>query len=341
MRLAANLCWAAWEFGDIEGMMRTKYMLAIAAILMFVFAARSGRLDAAGPSEAAASSGCDRTCLNGFVDDYLAAIVAHDPSKLSHSANLKYSENNVMLQLGDGLWATADGIGSYKIYIDDPEAGEVGFYGVVSEDGHPGILGTRLKVVNHKVTEIETLVARRESANSAFPNPEGLEEKTVFYEDVPESERLPREKLISIANSYFDTIQQNTGKIYAPFADDCQRVENGVITANNPNGAGVAKEGCQAQLSTGLLIFVTRCRDRRFVVVDRQKGLVLVNGFFDHAGTVTNYKLLDGTEHKVPLPFDRPYSFVMFELFKIEHGKIRQIEAVIQTVPYNMPTPWK
>ncbi len=58
---------------------------------------------------AAASNDCDRACLNGFVDKYLAAVVAHDPSKLPHTANVKYSENNVMLHLGDGLWATADG----------------------------------------------------------------------------------------------------------------------------------------------------------------------------------------------------------------------------------------
>jgi hypothetical protein len=323
--------------------MRTRLCVAgVAALAIFVtFATRLCSATAAAAPNPASASACDRDCLNGFVDQYLAALVAHDPSKLSHAANTKFSENNVMLELGDGLWATADGVGSYKIYIDDPEAGEVGFYGVVSEDGHPGILGARLKVVNHKVTEIETLVARRDNPNSPFPNPEGLKEKPIFYEDVPADERLPREKLISIANSYFDTIQQNTGKVYAPFAADCQRVENGVITANNPNGTGVAKQGCEAQLSYGLLKFVTRCRDRRLVVVDQQKGLVLVNGFFDHTGTLTTFKLLDGTEHKIAPPFDRPYSFVMFELFKVEHGKIRQIEAVIETVPYHMPTPWK
>jgi hypothetical protein len=323
---------------------RRTYLIAgaVALLIFGKFAVQPSKAAVAGGAASpTASSGCDRDCLNGFVDQYLAALVAHDPSKLPHTATAKFSENNVMLELGDGLWATADGVGSYKIYIDDPETGEVGFYGVVSEDGHPGILGARLKLVNHKVTEIETAMARRDSANSNFPNPEGLKEKPVFYEDVPASERLPREKLVSIANSYFDTIQQNTGKVYAPFADDCMRVENGVVTTGNPDGTGISKQGCAAQLSTGLLKFVTRCRDRRFVVVDQQKGLVLVNVFFDHAGTVTNFKLLDGTEHKVGPPFDRPFSFVMFELFKVKNAKIQQIEAVIQTVPYHMPTPWK
>ena len=316
--------------------------MGVAAVLLFglILASFGGSTRAAAaPAPAAAS--CDRACLIGFVDQYLAALLAHDASRLPHSANVKYSENNVVLQLNDGLWATASGLGAYKVYMADPEGGNVGFYGVVEEDGHAGILGVRLKVVKGKVTEIEAIVARRESANSAFPNPEGLKDKPIFSEDLPESERLPRAEMIKIANGYFDTIQENTGKIYTSFDPDCARVENGVNTANNPNGTGVAKMGCEAQLKTGLLLFVTRCRDRHFVVVDQQKGLVLVSGFFDHAGVVTKVKLTDGTEFKVPFPFDRPYSFMLFELFKIKAGKIRQIEAVIQTVPYHMPTPWK
>jgi hypothetical protein len=322
--------------------MRVTFVIFSALVVLTCsnFTGLLNKAEAAGASPAAKASDCDRACLNGFVDQYLAAIVAHDPSRLPHAANVKYTENNVVLQLGDGLWATASGTGTYKIYMDDTTGGQVGFFGVVEEDGHPGILGTRMKIVNHKVTEIETLVARKDTANSGFPNPEGLKDKPIFSEDVPEAERLPREKLIELANGYFSTIQLNTGKIFTSFDDDCQRVENGVVTANNPSGTAVSKMGCEAQLKTGLLWFVTRCRDRRFPVVDPQKGLVLVSTFFDHAGMVTSFKLVDGTEHKVGPPFDHPYSFVILELFKVQHGKLRQIEAVIQTVPYHMPSPW-
>jgi hypothetical protein len=309
---------------------------ALAILLCGLGLTHSAQAGTAGPR----AGHCDRACLNHFVDQYLAAVVAHDPSQLPHSPNVKYTENNVLLKLDDGLWATADAIGTYKIYIDDPTAGQVGFYGVVEEDGHPGILGVRMKIVDHQVTEIETMVARRESANSNFPNPEGLKDKPVFSEDVPADERLSREKLIALANGYFSTIQLNTGKLYTEFDPDCVRVENGVQTAGNPNGQGVAKQGCEEQLKSGLLRFVTRARDRRFPVVDEQRGLVLVSTFFDHAGVLRDFKLVDGTDHRVGLPFDRPFSFVMLELFKIEGGKIRQIEAILNTVPYHMPSPW-
>jgi hypothetical protein len=316
-------------------MIRAKAFTILLYVLLFRMVAVQSL--SAAPAKTA---DCDRACLNSIMDQYLAAIVAHDPSKLPHSERVKYTENNVELQLGDGLWATATGIGTYRVYMDDPAAGQVGVFGVVEEDGHPGILGARIKVVNHKATEIETLVARPDNANSGFPNPAGLKDKPTFSEDVPANERVSRAKMIELADGYFSTIQKNTGKIYTSFDEDCQRVENGVVTANNPSASGVAKMGCEAQLKTGLLLFVTRCRDRRFPVVDEQKGLVLVSTFFDHSGSPTTFKLVDGTDYHVRPPFDRPYSFVILELFKIEQAKIRQIEAVIVTVPYHMPSPW-
>ncbi len=41
----------------------------------------------------AADSTCDRACLEGFVDQYLAALVAQDPSKLPLAKNARYTEN--------------------------------------------------------------------------------------------------------------------------------------------------------------------------------------------------------------------------------------------------------
>ena len=288
---------------------------------------------------------CDRACLNGFVDQYMAAVAAHDPSKLPHSANVKYTENNVEMALSEGLWQTSDGWGNYKVYTDDPRTGQVGFLGVANEDTHLSCFAARLKVVDHKVTEIEVIVARPDrpgpsGSGNLTGGPENLKDKPLFSEIEPPNERVSREKLMQLADGYFSTIQQNTGKIYTAFGPGCQRMENGSVTANNPNATNpVAKMGCEAQLRTGLLIFVTRCRDRRYLV-DEEKQMVFAVTFFDHAGNVRDFKLVDGTERKMGPPFDRPYTFLIFELFKIKGGEIRQIEAVLDTVPYYMPSPW-
>ena len=317
-------------------------------ILGALFVLLAGAAPAATPPGPAAANKCDRACLNGFVDQYMAAVAAHDPSKLPHSANARYSENNVEMPLGEGLWQTSDGWGSYKVYIDDPQAGQVGFLGVANEDTHLSVFAARLKVVNQKVTEIEVLVARPDRPGPASGSgnltggPENLNDKPLFSEDEPADQRVSRDKLIALANGYFDTIQLNTGKIYTTFDPDCQRMENGSITANNPNPNAnpVARMGCQAQLETGMLKMVTRCRDRRYVV-DEQRQMVFAATFFDHNGTVRKNTLVDGTVRTIGPPFDRPYTFLIFELFKIKNGKIRQIEAVLATVPYYMPTPWK
>jgi hypothetical protein len=315
-------------------------------LMLLALAAGSGCLAGAGASpDPSPAKDCDRACLNGFVDQYMAAVAAHDPSKLPTTGNVRYTENNVEMKLGEGLWQTSDGWGSYKVYIDDPQTGQVGFLAVANEDGHLSCFAGRLKVVDKKVSEIEVIAARPagpgpSGSGNLTGGPENLHDKPLFSEDEPDSERVSREKLIALANGYFDTIQLNTGKIYTTFDPDCQRMENGSITANNPNATNpVAKMGCQAQLETGLLKIVTRCRDRRFVV-DEQRQMVFVATFFDHNGTVRKNTLVDGSVRTIGPPFDRPYTFLIFELFKIKNGKIRQIEAVLDTVPYYMPSPW-
>jgi hypothetical protein len=325
-------------------MMRKKSILLTAlAVLMSVFAVGSSSRANASPAK---GDDCDRACLNGFADQYMAAVAAHDPSRLPTTANVRYTENDVEMPLGEGLWQTSDGWGSYKVYVDDPQTGEVGFLAVANEDGNLSCFAGRLKVTGQKVSEIEIIAARPERPSPPAANgipvggPQNLRDKPLFNEDEPADQRVSRQELIRLANGYFDTIQLNTGKIYTNFDPDCQRMENGSVTANNPNATNpVAKMGCQAQLETGLLKIVTRARDRRFVV-DEQRQMVYVATFFDHNGTVRQNKLVDGSVRTIGMPFDRPYSFLIFELFKVKNDKIRQIEAVLTTVPYDMPSPW-
>ncbi len=55
----------------------------------------------------AQSGACDRACLEGFVDKYLDAIIAHDPKLLPISRNVKFTENGVRLDIGDAHWKTS------------------------------------------------------------------------------------------------------------------------------------------------------------------------------------------------------------------------------------------
>src|SRR5512147_1301298 len=92
------------------------------------------------------SADCNRACLEGFVNRYLDALVAHDPSRLPLADNVVFVENQQVLKLGDGLWRTATGLGRYRHYFADPERGQAGLIGVIEESGTKIIFDLRLAI---------------------------------------------------------------------------------------------------------------------------------------------------------------------------------------------------
>jgi hypothetical protein len=283
---------------------------------------------------------CDRACLNGFVNQYLAALVAHDPSRLPLAREVKFTENGQALKLGDGLWGTASGLGAYKLYADDPQAGQVMFMGVLQENGSPIILCLRLKIELRRITEIETVVTRKEAGGLA--RPEALVDKPIFSETVPPAQRRSRQNMIAIADSYFNAIERGHAS-YVPFDKDCNRVEDGTQTTNNPdldrgNPNGTFRLGCEAQIKLRAFQPDTLLRDRRFLVVDEERGLVFVFGFFDHDATLRSFTLANGRVEKQTRT--APWTWQIAELFKIQNGKIMRIEALVNAVPYGMKPGW-
>lgn len=294
---------------------------------------------AVSPTAQAADASCDRACLDGFVDQYLAALVAHDPSRLPLTKTARYTENGVTLPLGEGMWGPAITLGTYKLYFDDPKSGQVGFYGTLEEHGHPAILGLRLKIENRRIGEMEAIVIRS-TARGSFSAVQDLKDKPILHEALAPSERRSRDELVTVANSYFEGLEKATDK-YTPFDKNCTRIENGVVTSNNPTGNPIAKMSCGEQFATGFSKIITHVRDRRFPVVDEERGLVYGIVRFDHAGKDKTTVWNDGTTHPVNTPFDEPFSFLIGELFKIKDGKICQIEALVLNVPYGMRPGWE
>lgn len=298
---------------------------------------------------------CDRECLNGYIDQYLDAMVKHDPKLVPLTKNVKFTENGQRLDPGDGLWRSMSSKGTYKLYIADVQAGEAVFLGTIREQGRqageevPGVIGLRLKIVNRQIPEVETLVVRQENAAKNF---EKIGTPNHLYQDaVPPAERMSREDLIKTANMYFSGMQQNDGKGVYPFTDDCNRIENGAQTTNAPprNGQPIpdpktatnysASWSCKQQFESGLLHFVTRIRDRRYVAVDPERGLVFAFAFFDHsAGDTRTFKTPDG--RTVTGGPNQPWTWEIGELFKIEKSKIHQIEAILDRSPYGMLSGW-
>jgi hypothetical protein len=293
-------------------------------------------------SPSRASDVCDRACLQGMVDRYLSAMIAHDPNQLPLSRNVRFTENGQELRLGDGLWGTASQSGKYKLYVADTDAQQIGFFGTVFEGDNPVLLALRLKIDYGLISEIETLVARGGTGNLPAPGKTVEERGTPraqFLRTVPERKRMSRADLVRIADSYFTGLGGNTGHNTAPFARTCNRWENGIQTTNNPtlrpgSAYNVVALDCEDQQKSGFYSFVTEIRNRRYPIVDRERGLALGFAFFEHAGRLKEIHLTDG--RTVPAPFRSPLTFQIAELFQIDDGKIDQIEAVLNTVPYGM-----
>jgi len=287
---------------------------------------------------------CPRACPAGFVNKYLEAMAAHRVDPELFASHVRFTENGVELPFGtEGLWATASGVGKYKFYVPDIETQNVAFLGTVLEQAsssasgparEPELVGLalRLRVVDGKITEVEQIAARPErplgpTAANASANPfpatgEAVEKmgapNPMFLQPIPAGKRQSREDLVRVANYYFDAVERNTGKEYYPFTDNCLRHENGIVTAG-PEGSG-ARAGCKAQLETTLIGAVTGIRDRRFVAVDKERGIVFSFAFFDH----------------------RPinWTWQLGELFKIEGENISQVEAIFIRGPYGVCSGW-
>jgi hypothetical protein len=289
---------------------------------------------------------CDRACLKGFVDQYLAALLAHDPSRLPVTRGIKFTENTVRLNLGEALWTTASALGPYRVDIADPETGQAGYVGVVIENGRPVMLALRLKIEKGLIAEAETIVARAGLMSPTIPKELANKvEKPIWAALLKPAERVSRDQMIAAANQYFEGMEHDTGSI-VPFDDSCNRTENGTQTTNNPGllanmpppppgaaaslpprGPNPLMMGCKAQMNAGgMWIFTTP--DRRFWMVDEERGIVIGLFMFTVTGLGKDGRIGTPPPTMMGTPAE-PSSKPIAEMFKIKNGRIYEIEAIM------------
>ena len=207
-------------------------------------------LVAAAATMQAADAGLDRAALLKLADDYLAALVAHDPGKMPLASDVKIVENVKRIKSGEGLWKTASSLPTdYKIVAADPTTQEVGGLVVMGSEQKPAQVGFRLKLVNGRIVEAEHLVMVLDKSNPMGnpDNPNLKKHRPAIPLEVPDEYADSHGRLIYIAKSYYDALDNNNGHL-APFASDCERHENGMRTApsGGPSLGGVTIPGTAA-----------------------------------------------------------------------------------------------
>lgn len=305
---------------------------------------------------------CNRECLYQFVDKFFDAMLSRCPCNLAFGPDAKYTENEIAVQLGEGMWKTFSGRGTYRVYLADPANQEAGYYGDITEDNGllVGMIALRMKIKDHRITQLETITVREQKRphgglgmnTAGVMTPRTLDEldsagfispSTALLAPLAAAE--PRDQLLAATKGYFDAYAQGKSSL-APFAPQCARRENGIAATNNPDGPVPDKAqpsfhlfsgDCAEGVDRGYFSKLAPVRDSRPLVVDEKQGLVLNLAFYDNEGNLKSVDVAGVGAVAVPQEYQRPMTFLAPQLFKIEGGKIREIEGLSWAMPFGMP----
>ncbi len=312
----------------------------VTAIAVLLSACNGGSAN----KEAAKPVACDRFCLQAHMDRFLDAMVRHDPSILPLAKNFRYSENNQAIALGEGSWQTLQSLGGYKHYFADPQSGSAALITLQRENDEGGLLTLRIHVEGDKLDEAELVLTHSQEAFDAYTKLGKPADN--WMQPVPEDERMSREQLAAMANKYLGSLENNDGKgDYSFFEDGCIRLENGAQTTNvapqtydHTDNKEFMTLGCRGQLETGLLGFITRIRDRRYEVIDEERGAVFAIAVLDHDGTARSVPLTNGENLKVPSYYSAARSIQIGLALQSSDGHINSIERTSHELPYGQRT---
>src|SRR6478735_4386048 len=257
---------------------------------------------------------CDRACLDGTLSRFLDAVVARDPARAPLAIGFRQTQNSVLTPAGQGAWQTVTAIGPVQRRYFDPITGNAEFFGVVTDGGQPAVASLRLRVENGAITEGEWHIAHK-----GDPGISGEGSDVLFDVDkliaspppervVAPAERLPRDALVRIVNSYFDGLVAGNGRSVLAHGG-CSRFENGFEVSGRPIRSGYRS------------LAVALVAARRYLLVDEEAQVVVVSAVF------------------VRKPGDARRRNHFMEVFAIDGGKIRTVHAAMFYAAPDQPLP--
>jgi len=280
-----------------------KKILILAALIMAIVYS--------GISKANASSACDRECLKEFMTQYINAMLDKKPESMQLADNVRYTEDEKEIEIGDGYWKEISGTVNWRLDVVDVRAGGIGTIFVIKGSSLV-CYGVRLKIVNNKISEIETIVVKNSTEGVLYSPQNFKSPDDSLMTNIPKPEILnTREEMVKIALKYPEAMKNkmknfNANGLY--FSKTAYRLENGVQMAG-PNNIGT--QGLPPL--PGMKSMVAG--------VDEQSGIVLLRLNFGPGS-------ISGGE------------FDIFEAFKIFNDSMRCVMAIMQKVPEGTPFGW-
>jgi hypothetical protein len=195
----------------------------------------SGGSDGSGGSGGTASGGsgggggsdeCTRELLDGTLDDYFAALTAHDASTLSLAASVKFTENAEESDIGTaGLWLNAGAV-EYSQRMLDVGSCTAAAHATLTADGDGHVMAVRIKLEGAEITEVETIAVPPGTFTSVTTNPDAIvaiADEVGWPDVVPEADRATHEEMVAWMEKYFSFFPQGVCNV----SGDCTRLENG------------------------------------------------------------------------------------------------------------------
>jgi hypothetical protein len=267
------------------------------------------------------------------------ALSHHDPSHLPLAASARFTENGAPVPLGEALWVTFTKPLPYRHYFADPQSGQVAAFITLTENDYPDYMMLRLRVQDHKISEIETIISRNNPRVVAMPPFDPM-----WEEAEPKGKRLTRAQLIKGAVGYVTAVAMADGSL-APFSDDCSRTEVGLVSAvgkgrkppvgDPPSATGDQFQdairatlalSCADQLNTRVYSFITGFDYARMPLVDVERQVVFGIFVFRRRGNIPGVTY-QGKYYHFPFGMRMPDENLAGEAWKFRDGKITRVES--------------
>jgi hypothetical protein len=205
-------------------------MVRLMAIFALLFNYVSLRAETVAMTSAQAR--CTRANLQKTVDSYVDALKKGTASLMPLASHAKYIENRKEIPFGQGIWQTPLAVDFHRSLLDVDTCQT--FTEIISAKSiHPYVIGTRLKIADNKISEVEALITDKDDwlFNADNYLKYSSREK---WDILPAAQRTDRQTLINVANAFFDIFSYRSAASKVPWGIPCGRLEGGMY--NDPNG---------------------------------------------------------------------------------------------------------